>query len=350
MSLPRSRPSEQGVDAAAVLAFVEAVDADPTVEVHSLMVLRHGHVVAEGWWAPHTPDRARLLYSLSKSFTSLALGFAVAEGLVSLDDPVLRFFPELDAEVTDPRSRATTLRHLAAMASGHDRDVWEEAVARDLEEPVRGFLTLPPEAEPGTVFAYNQCCTYTVAAALQRVSGSTLVDFLRPRLLDPLGIGEVGWQAWPAGRQLGFSGLFARTEDVAALGRLLLARGAWDGRQLLDPSYVDLATAAHVSTGARDEGPDWQQGYGFQFWRSRHGFRGDGAFGQQARRCAGQAGCCAGSEREGSACHGSRPQAWQACLGCGLQRCRRLGTVLTQKSTRSSQQAAPRARLCVSAL
>jgi Beta-lactamase len=157
--LPRSTPVDQQVDPAAVLAFVEAVD-DPTVELHSLMVLRHGHVVAEGWWAPHAPARTRLLYSLSKSFTSTALGFALSEELFALDDTVVSHFPEFDEQITDPRSRSVRLRHVASMASGHNRDMLEEAVTRDPWEPVRGFLLVPPDEEPGTVFAYSQPCTY----------------------------------------------------------------------------------------------------------------------------------------------------------------------------------------------
>ena len=117
-TLPRSAATEQGVDPRAVLAFLDAVETDPAVELHSLMVLRHGHVVAEGWWAPHTPERARLLYSLSKSFTSTALAFALTEGLVDLDDTAVSYFPEFSDQISDPRSRAITLRHLASMTSG----------------------------------------------------------------------------------------------------------------------------------------------------------------------------------------------------------------------------------------
>ena len=122
VGLPRSTPAAQGVDPAAMLAFVEAVEADPEVELHSLMVVRHGHVVAEGWWAPYTAQRSRLVYSVSKSVTSTALGMAVDEGLVRLDDTVVSHFPELADEITDPRSRSITLRDLASMTSGHDRD------------------------------------------------------------------------------------------------------------------------------------------------------------------------------------------------------------------------------------
>lgn len=271
----------QRVDPAGVLAFVDAVDADPSVELHGLMVLRHGHVVAEGWWAPHTAERTRLVYSLSKSFTSTALAFAVDEGLVDLDDTVLQHFPEYADEVTDPRSRSLTLRHLISMASGHDRDMWPEAVARDREDPVRGFLLMPPEAPPGSVFAYSQPCTYTVAAAIQRRAGQRLSEYLGPRLLEPLGIDPVAWFSMPPGREQGFSGLFARAEDVAKLGQLYLQGGRWDEQQLIPESYVAQATSRAVATADADaDKVDWSQGYGYGFWMSRHGYRGDGAFGQ----------------------------------------------------------------------
>jgi CubicO group peptidase (beta-lactamase class C family) len=269
----------QGVDPAAVLAFVDAVDTDPAVEQHSLMVLRHGHVVAEGWWAPHTAERTRLLYSLSKSFTSTALAFALSEGLVDLDDTAVSYFPEFTDQIIDPRSRSITLRHLASMASGHDRDMLDDAVARDPDEPVRGFLLVPPDQAPGSVFAYSQPCAYTLAAVIQRKAGKRLSEYLRPRLFDPLGIGEVGWQCWPPGRELGFSGLFARTEDVAKLGLLYLQSGRWGDDQLVPEPYVKDATSRQIDT-SRQDNVDWQQGYGYQFWMARHGYRGDGAFGQ----------------------------------------------------------------------
>jgi CubicO group peptidase (beta-lactamase class C family) len=236
-------------------------------------------VLAEGWWAPYTRDRPHLLYSLSKSFTSTALGFAVAEGLVGLDDLVVDHFPQLSDEVTDPGSRAIRVRHVAAMASGHQDDTWDRAVAGDLREPVRGFLLLPPEHEPGTMFAYNQSATYSLAAILQSVTGQSLTDYLRPRLFEPLGISGVGWQQHPRGRDLGFSGLHATTDALARLGQLYLQRGRWGDQQLLSEEWVAEATRAQVAN-PQEPNPDWRQGYGFQFWMSRHGYRGDGAYGQ----------------------------------------------------------------------
>jgi CubicO group peptidase (beta-lactamase class C family) len=282
-SLPRSAPASQGADSRGIAAFIDAVEAAPDIDLHSLMVLRHGQLIAQGWWAPYTPDRKHHLYSLSKIFTSTAVAFAVAEGLLRLDDPLVSYFPEFDAEITDPGSRSILVRHAASMASGHLGEQLDAAVARDGVEPVRGFLLGPPEREPGTVFAYNQPCTYTLAAIVQRMSGQTLTQYLRPRLFDPLGIGEVAWQQRPDGRDIGFAGLHATTDAIARLGLLYLQRGVWEGRRLLSEEWVGEATRSHIGTvgdGFETEWPDWEQGYGFQFWMSRHGYRGDGAYGQ----------------------------------------------------------------------
>lgn len=279
IDLPRSTPAEQGVDARGIDAFVAALAPMPGVEPHSLMVLRHGHVVAERWWAPYSAERPHLLYSLSKSFTSTALGFAVAEGLVDLDAPVRSYFPAWESRVTAERSRATRVRDVASMASGHADDMLEPALKAGDGDMALGLLLLPPEFEPGTHFAYNQPCTNTVAAIVRAVSGGSLIDFLRPRLFEPLGIFPYGWVRDPIGREQGFSGLHVTTSAIAKLGQLYLDRGRWQGSQLLPESWGAEATRAHVATN-QPEAPDWDQGYGFQFWRSRHGYRGDGACGQ----------------------------------------------------------------------
>jgi len=277
-SLPRSSPVEQHVDPAAILAFLDALDARPDIEMHSFMLVRHGHVVAEGWWRPYSADRPHRLYSLSKSFTSTAASFAAAEGLLDLDDTVVSHFPEFDADITDPGSRSMRIRHVAAMASGHELETVGRALALDAHEPVRGFLLIPPDRAPGTVFAYNQPCTYTLGSIVQREAGMPLTEYLRPRLFDPLGIGQVGWQTL-AGREQGYTGLHARTEDIAKLGQLYLQRGKWAGAQLISEDWLAQATSKQVDN-PNQSNPDWRQGYGFQFWMSRHGYRGDGAFGQ----------------------------------------------------------------------
>src|SRR5215211_6810637 len=177
-SLPRSTPAEQQVEPRAVLAFLDAVEGRPDIEMHSLMVVRHGRVVAEGWWAPYSADRPQLLYSLSKSFTSTAAAFAQAEGLLDLDDLVVSHFGEFEADITDPRSRAIKLRDVAAMASGHTREMLSEAAMRDPGEPIRGFLLIAPDSDPGTLFAYSQPCTFALASVIQRNAGMPLTEYL----------------------------------------------------------------------------------------------------------------------------------------------------------------------------
>jgi CubicO group peptidase (beta-lactamase class C family) len=278
-SLPSATPADQGVDARGISAFVDALEAHPGIQPHSLMLLRHGAVIAEGWWAPFGPDRVHLLYSLSKTFTVTALGFAIAEGLLGLDDFVVDAFPEFQAEITAPRSREIRVRHLAAMASGHSAEQMLVAFGTDPIEPVRGFLLNPPDQQPGTVFAYNQLCTYTIAAMIQRASGQTLIEYLRPRLFDPLGIDAASWQEYPVGRNLGFSGLHGTTRAIASLGQLYLQDGVWQGEQLLPAGWAEQVRTKHIENPNEPE-PDWRQGYGYQVWIARHGYRGDGAFGQ----------------------------------------------------------------------
>ena len=147
--LPRSSAESQGVDPAGISAFLDTLEAAPDIEMHSLMVVRHGQLVADGWWSPYRPEQPHLLYSLSKSFTSTAVGLAVDEGLIDLDATVLSYFGELDADITDPRSRSMKVRHVAAMASGHLSETLERALANDPVDLVRGFLLIPPDREPG---------------------------------------------------------------------------------------------------------------------------------------------------------------------------------------------------------
>jgi len=286
-ALPRSTPAEQLLDPAGVIKFLEAV-AEEDLELHSLMVLRHGQVLTEGWWAPYAPDQVHLLYSLSKSFTSTALSFAVDEGLVSLDDVALDVFG-LDPAGYDPVFGRLTVRHVASMATGHTEDTLERAylaaiaAAGSPDAPfdlVPALFTVVPDAEPGTVFAYNNGATFLLAAMIQKLAGQGLTEYLRPRLFEPLGIDRAKWALDPLGREMGFSGLHLTTEAIASLGQLYLNGGSFAGRQLLDPGWVDQATSVQVRNDGRDSDPDWECGYGFQFWMARHGYRGDGAYGQ----------------------------------------------------------------------
>lgn len=281
VQLPTSTPEAHGVPSAAILAFIDAAEARG-LELHSLMLLRHGHVLAEGWWAPYEAHEPHMLFSLSKSFTSTAIGLAVAEGRLTVDDTVLSFFP--DEAPADPGEHlaAMRVRHLLSMSTGHDLDT--TGTLRDAADGdwARAFLAQPVTHTPGTYFVYNSGATYMLSAIVQRVIGTTLLDYLRPRLLDPLGITDATWETCPRGINTGGWGLSITTADIARFGQLYLQEGVWEGRQLVPAAWVAKATTAQVDNSNHPSGnPDWTQGYGYQFWRCRHNaFRGDGAFGQ----------------------------------------------------------------------
>ena len=276
--LPRATPEEVGVSSAQLLEFVDALDTR-IVSVHSVMVLRRGKVIAEGWWEPHDAQTPHVMWSVSKSFTSAAVGLAVEEGRLSLSDPVLKFFPDEAPADPSPNLKAMTVRDLLTMTCGHDR---EPPLGRG-RGWVRSFLRHPVPHEPGTHFVYNSMGSFMLSAIVQKVTGETLRDYLVPRLFEPLGIDTPRWDTNPDGICVGGWGLFLKTEDMARFGQLLLRRGDWNGRQVLPRGYVEAATSKQVDNarGWIAMNPDWSAGYGYQFWMARHNaFRGDGLFGQ----------------------------------------------------------------------
>lgn len=279
MSLPRKNLKELGISPSKVQGFIDYLEAH-SIEMHSLMLLRHGHVAAEGWWHPYEPELPHMLFSLSKSFTSTAIGLAVQEGKLNVDDPVISFFPdELPAEVSANLS-AMRIKHLLMMGTGHTSDTTSDMHQAADGNWVRAFLALPVELEPGTHFLYNTGATYMLSAILQKVTGQTLLQFLQPRLFEPLGITNPSWESCPKGINTGGFGLKVRTEDIAKFGQLYLQKGIWQGQRLVNEDWIAEATAKQISNGDGKES-DWAQGYGYQFWRCRHGvYRGDGAFGQ----------------------------------------------------------------------
>ena len=276
VKLPRSTPEAQGISSSAILAFIEAADREIDA-MNSFMLVRNGHVVAEGWWSPYDAESPHVLYSLSKSFTSTAVGLAIAEGKLSIHDPVISFFQEdAPAEPSD-NLRAMRVHDLLRMSTGHQT----EAALQASDEPwTKTFLHHPVPFKPGTHFVYNTPATYMLSAIVQKVTGETVLDYLQPRLFEPLGIDNPIWGTSPQGITLGGYGLSVRTEDIANFGQLYLQKGVWQGEQLLPSEWVEAATSIQTSNGSSPDS-DWDQGYGYQFWRSRYGnYRGDGAFGQ----------------------------------------------------------------------
>ncbi len=275
--LPRSTPEAQGVSSQGILDFLKGA-AEGRNEIHSIMVMRHGHVIAEGHWSPFHKDYKHTLYSLSKSFTSSAIGFAVSEGLLTVADPVIKFFPDDKPSIVSDNLAAMQVRHLLTMTTGHDTGSMGNLRGSDGNWP-KAFLAKEVVHTPGSHFLYNTGATYMLSAIIQTLTGETLMEYLKPRLFDPLGIEGHDWETCPQGINTGGYGLRVRTQDIAHFGQLYLQKGMWNGKQLLPASWIEEATMKQ--TDSQEGDGDWSQGYGYQFWRCTPGcYRGDGAFGQ----------------------------------------------------------------------
>ncbi|HEY3339746.1 MAG TPA: serine hydrolase [Propionicimonas sp.] len=258
---------------------MDAVAARPELELHGLVVRRDGRPVLEQYWAPYVAGDRALVYSASKTFTASAIALAVGEGLLALDDRIVDLLPGAWAAVVGPTESVAqlTVHHVLSMSTGHDADVLERFDPAAPQEWARSFLSTPPQTPVGSRHVYNNGASWLLGELIRERTGHDLLDYLRPRLLEPLGI-DATWDRDALGRCLGWSGIHVRTRDLATIGELYRCDGVWEGRRLLPEGWVARATTSRIPT--EEPNPDWNLGYGYQLWLGREGYRLDGAFGQ----------------------------------------------------------------------
>jgi CubicO group peptidase (beta-lactamase class C family) len=246
--------------------YIEDIEKQK-LKVEGLIVFQRGRELARHRWVPESP---RHVFSVSKSFSSVAVGMAIDEGLLRLSDGVARV---LGRKGSDPRWDALTLEHLLTMNMGHTEPSRPQSVEL--------ALGLVLDKEPGATYFYDSTCTLLASAMLTKVTGLKLRDYLLDRLFRPLGIPDPLWEESDDGYSMGGVGLHITTSDMLAFGRFLLQRGNWEGKQLVSTAWLDAATRTQVATMPSQNSPDYNIGYGYQFWTCRHGaFRCDGKNGQ----------------------------------------------------------------------
>ncbi|HYG17883.1 MAG TPA: serine hydrolase, partial [Ohtaekwangia sp.] len=262
-SFPRVSPESQGVASSGIAKFINAANGSG-LQWHSFMMLRHGKVIAEGWWKPFDAGYKHTLYSLSKSFTSTAIGLLVKDGKLKVNDPLISFFEdELPADISE-NLKQMKIKNLLTMNTGHGIDTMPR-MREGIETWTKIFLSLPVEHQPGTHFLYNTGATYMLGALVKKLSGQDVEAFLATRLFEPLGIEGYDWEKSPQGLSVAGWGLRVTTEDIAKLGQMYLQKGKWDGKEILSEAWVGEATGFQTTSNTGDG--DWSQGYGYQFWR-----------------------------------------------------------------------------------
>jgi len=227
---------------------------------------------------PYSCTDRREVYSLSKTFCSTAIGCAVDEGLLSVDDRIVDLFPDkLPGFISENLSKMK-VRHVLSMSTGHAACVMPKMFAAD--DAARAFLAQEVPYEPGTHFAYNTGASCLLSAIIERVTGESAFDYLNRKVLYPIGIRDARWNICAEGINEGGIGMQVTIDDISRLGRLYLNRGVWEGKRLLSEEWIKEASSFH-SDNSSNGTPDWQSGYGYQIWvNAREGYRGDGASGQ----------------------------------------------------------------------
>ena len=271
----RVTPESQGVSSDTVAAFLQELAADRSLNMHSVLLLRHGRVLAQTTFGDQDTQLWKMTFSACKSITSLAIGMLIDDGALSLTTRVVDLFPDKITAVGKLRYKDLTVKHLLTMTSGA---VLNEASSMTETDWVKAFFADVPTSKPGREFRYNSLNTYMLSAIVKRVSGQGLCEFLEPRLFAPLGITDYYWETCQEGIEKGGWGLYIGSEDLAKIGQLVLNGGEWNGQRLISEKWLRTATSRHVRTEASMGEFD----YGYQIWcgRTKNRFLFNGMLGQ----------------------------------------------------------------------
>ena len=271
-------PEEVGVSSKAVAAFIEDLN-ECGIEAHSLMIIRQGKVAFERWAQPLEPDYPHIMYSVSKSITAVAVGFAVEEGLLSLQTRLVDVFPEYKPKKPDPNLEKLTVYHLLTMTAGKDVPTLSD---KSKNRWIQDFFDAKWAFEPGNFWRYISENTFMLCAMLTRVSGMSVTEYLTPRLFEPLGFGRVPfWEKDGYGIEAGGWGMYLKTEELAKFMLCCQQGGVFNGKQVIPAGWVKEAVKKQVENLQYDDLPS-TSGYGYGFWRNPvpNSYRADGLFSQ----------------------------------------------------------------------
>ncbi len=277
----RVSPEQVGISSKAIMHLLDRLESGYT-EPHGLMIMREGKVAAEGWWTPYAPGIRHGLQSHTKTYAATAVGVAYTEGLVKLDERIIDIFPEYAPENPSENLQKLTVHNVLSMGCGMD------TMPRPSVDWIRDFINTPVVHEPGTTYMYNSTGSTLLGAIVRKKTGLGLIDYLKPRLFDKIGIDASNLKCYcmPDGMEIGGGGMYATTEDNLRLLKLYADGGVWNGERILAEDYVARATTLQNESWTEERvnppAKDNFVGYGYQIWmcRPQGVYRADGAMGQ----------------------------------------------------------------------
>ena len=282
--IEKATPESCGVSSVDVIKFVEGIcQGLPNQETHSFMLIRHGKLLFEGYFSPYNEETEHSLFSVSKSFASTAIGYLVSEGKVKVEDSISDYFPELINDDINKDNLKITIHDLLSMSFGQQGGAVHESQKRNdmCDVMLYDFFYRKKDIECGKLFRYDSYGTYMLSALINKLTGKTVVEYLMPKLFEPLDIKQPYYIKDELGISVGYTGMRLRLQDLAKVGLTYLNGGVWNGKQVIPSEWINLATQKHIPTDGCATGPDWQEGYCYQFWKGRHNtYRFCGAYGQ----------------------------------------------------------------------
>ncbi len=267
LEIQKALPEEVGISSESILKFLKRLDMQ-NIPMHSVQIMRKGRLVFEGYYAPCRKGELHRMFSVTKSFTSMAVGKLEEEGYISLDDPIIKYFPEFDSENVHPWVRGTTIRNMLEMRTCHSFTTYKADFNKNW---VESFFAATPNHKPGTVFHYDTSSSHTLCALVEKLTGQPMLEYLKDKVLREIGFSEESYILKdPFGTSMGGSGLMATPEDLLRFGIWLMQRGEINGKQLISRKYLEKATTCQVENMVKGPTVSECQGYGYQIWMGQH--------------------------------------------------------------------------------
>lgn len=262
-------PENAGIDHLWIDNFLQRLE-NADIAMHGMILMRHGNIVAKTFYAPYTEDSLHRMFSIGKSFVSIAIGILEGEGVISLDDHIVDYFEDKVPSDVHPYIKAMTIRDMLTMRTCHTATTFKKIPETD-KDWVRSFFTVAPSHIPGACFNYDTSASHVLCALVEKLTGMCLLDYLRSKCFDEIGFSKEAYiMKAPMGESMAGSGLMATPMDLLKVAYLVSKNGVYDGKQLIPADYLKAATSNLVNTYARSQNFEEMQGYGYQFWRTTH--------------------------------------------------------------------------------